>query len=95
MTLVSKVVLANYPIPYVDFFANGMQIARVPDPPYIFKWEGMAPGTYELTASTKYGETLFSAPPVSIVVADVALNIERPSDHTLSGVSAGDAAGDG
>ena len=80
--LAANLAKAGVSIGLVDFFANDLHIARVWDSPFVFDWQDVPAGTYQLTARVKDPQSReFTSQPVAITVGPVALNIDQPSDQ--------------
>lgn len=70
----------------VDFYANGSLVGSAPTSPYTFVWDGVAAGTYALTAraTDNAGASTTSAPVSVTVEGGPAINIDGAlSDATI------------
>ncbi len=69
----------------VEFFANTIKLGQVLSPPYIYRWNDVTPGTYNVTATaTDVGGSTSSAPRV-VVDAPPTVNIVTPATGELVG----------
>jgi len=74
---------ARGPIEKVELFNNGVKIGQADAPPFLLAWEGLAAGSYSVTAlATGPGGSSTSSPPAEFSVNAGAGALPAPWQHT-------------